>query len=311
MTPKDLSVIIPLYNKETTIERAVKSVLNQPNLPCEIIIVDDGSTDKGDTIAQNLSQKHQIVTLVSQRNSGVSAARNRGVSEVNTPYISFLDADDAWEPGYIRNLTRLINSVKEADFFSLGYQMHCEGFTYKPYTALPEDFMGVVNNPIRIYSDGYGLIQTSAICFKKVFFEKLGGFPEGVKFGEDIYLWLKACTEGTLAFYNTVSATYYKEEINSINRRKLHHPYHVSYFTNNLNNYSGQQKRNLKHFLLKNIFIQWAAAKIEKNRWQKKILRSYVFKLNKILWLIIIFIDLIPAPLFDIIRRRRIQRLKS
>lgn len=311
MTSEDLSVTISLYNKEKTIERAVESIITQPKQPHEIIIVDDGSTDRGPEIAGNLSRKYKIVTYVRQPNSGVSVARNRGVTEASTRYISFLDADDVWEPTYIMNLVNLINFAKEADFYTLAYQMHSEKGTYKPYADLPDHFMGIVDNPVKTYSDGYGLIHTSAITFKKEFFEKLGGFPEGINFGEDLYLWLKACTEGRLAFNNSVSVTLHKEAINSINRRKLH-PYHVYYFTKNLSRYSSQQQKELKNFLIKNIFIQWAAAKIEKNRWQQNVLRSYAFKLSKPGWIILLFSEVIPARFFDMIRKRRIQsRLKK
>ena len=90
-----ISVVIPLYNKEKYIKRAIESVLNQTFQKFEIIVVNDGSTDKSAEIVQNI--KDPRIRLINQKNAGVSAARNRGIQEAKYEYIAFLDADDFWE----------------------------------------------------------------------------------------------------------------------------------------------------------------------------------------------------------------------
>ncbi|MBN4057996.1 glycosyltransferase [Olleya sp. AH-315-K02] len=91
-----LSIVIPLYDKEKYIERCLKSLLAQDlsQDQYEIIIVDDGSTDAGGTIAQNYSEIHANIHFFLQQNKGVSASRNRGLEIANGDYVYFLDADD-------------------------------------------------------------------------------------------------------------------------------------------------------------------------------------------------------------------------
>ncbi|MCL6275531.1 glycosyltransferase [Muricauda sp. 2012CJ35-5] len=90
------SILIPLYNKEKYIDRCLKSLLDQ-NLSedtYEIVIVDDGSKDSGPKIAQEFAEKHTNIHLISQKNQGPSAARNRALEAAKGEYLYFLDADD-------------------------------------------------------------------------------------------------------------------------------------------------------------------------------------------------------------------------
>ncbi len=310
MNPSDVSVTISLFNKEHSIQRAVDSILKQKLQPKSIIIIDDGSTDNSSEIAKNLSSEHPAIKYIYQDNKGVSVARNRGIEESDTDFICLLDADDVWEPNYMVNLTELYKHVDDADLYCLAYQMYSEYGMLKPKVALAANFKGVVENFISTYSKGYGLIHTSAICFRKTFIQKIGGFPEGENFGEDLYVWLKAGLEGKIAFTDNISVTLYKEPVNSIKRRE-HHPFHVSYFVKNLKNYSKVEQSALKEFLVKNIYLQWAAAKIEKNSEQKQTLRRYCYQLSRSRWLILLLSELLPSKIFVLLRDRRIkQRLR-
>lgn len=91
-----LSVIIPLYNKETEIKRSIDSVLNQEFSDFELIVVNDGSTDSSQVVVESI--KDERIKLINQPNGGVSAARNRGVEEAVGKYVVFLDADDKFLP---------------------------------------------------------------------------------------------------------------------------------------------------------------------------------------------------------------------
>ena len=94
-----ISVVIPAYNAESTIKRAVDSVINQTRVADEIIIVDDGSSDRTtQTVEDNYGSK---VRCIRQVNGGVASARNRGIRESTGNWIAFLDADDEWLPDKI------------------------------------------------------------------------------------------------------------------------------------------------------------------------------------------------------------------
>ena len=94
-----ISVIIPLYNKEDYISRAIDSVLRQTFKDFELIIVNDGSTDQGPGIARNFHDRR--IRVIDQQNSGEGAARNRGVAEARAELVAFLDADDEWESSFL------------------------------------------------------------------------------------------------------------------------------------------------------------------------------------------------------------------
>lgn len=94
--PVDISVILPVYNGSAYLKEAIQSVLSQSFPSLELIIVDDGSTDDSPLIVQELMQIDQRIRYLTQENSGVSAARNTGITASNGRFIAFLDQDDRW-----------------------------------------------------------------------------------------------------------------------------------------------------------------------------------------------------------------------
>ena len=92
-----VSVIVPLYNHRRYIRTAVESVLNQTAPPLEILVIDDGSTDKSRDAIADFIESGEII-YVRQENQGVSAARNHGISLARGEFIALLDSDDAWMP---------------------------------------------------------------------------------------------------------------------------------------------------------------------------------------------------------------------
>jgi glycosyltransferase involved in cell wall biosynthesis len=111
MEQADVSIIIPVYNTEDYIADTIDSIVNQMLSNIEIIIVDDGSTDKSPQILENYKQKDPRIRIISQKNQGVSVARNRGIEEARGKYIYFMDSDDLLDPRTL--LSCYQKSVKE------------------------------------------------------------------------------------------------------------------------------------------------------------------------------------------------------
>lgn len=95
----DISVIIAMRNAATTIEATLTSALAQQGVAFEVIVVDDGSTDRGDRLVEAIARRDRRVRLARQPGLGVSAARNFGIALSTAPLLAFLDADDLWAPG--------------------------------------------------------------------------------------------------------------------------------------------------------------------------------------------------------------------
>jgi len=99
-----VSVIIPAYNAEATIERAVASALAQDVVDIEVIVIDDGSTDRTAAVARDAGHDDPRLRIVQQTNGGVSAARNAGLDHAGAEWVAPLDADDAFVPTRIARL---------------------------------------------------------------------------------------------------------------------------------------------------------------------------------------------------------------
>lgn len=105
-----VSVIVPVFNAQDTLERCLTSITNQDYELAEILIVDDGSTDSSLALARDFAKKHHNIQVISQSNHGVSAARNSGLEAAAGTFIQFVDSDDFLEPHATRTLVTLMES---------------------------------------------------------------------------------------------------------------------------------------------------------------------------------------------------------
>ena len=106
-----ISVIVPCYNAEKTIERCICSLSRQDYKEIEIIAINDGSSDDTYRILQRCCEKEDRLIIINQTNAGVSAARNIGMQAARGEYYSFVDADDFVEPDYLSKLATYINGA--------------------------------------------------------------------------------------------------------------------------------------------------------------------------------------------------------
>ena len=110
-----ISVIIPLYNKEPIIERSLQSVLSQDYDDFEVVVVNDGSTDRSADIVRSINDPR--IRLIEQENGGPSKARNTGTKNARGEWILFLDADDELLPGALNYFSQRTTTVSDADMF--------------------------------------------------------------------------------------------------------------------------------------------------------------------------------------------------
>jgi glycosyltransferase involved in cell wall biosynthesis len=202
-----ISIVMPLYNKETDVRRAVESVLNQSVSNFELIVVNDGSTDRGPDVVRSISDAR--IRVFDQENAGVSAARNRGINESKSDLIAFLDADDEWNPEFLETILHLREKYPSCGVFATNYIFRevngkhhlpiIRGLPPHPWEGVIEDYFGVA-----VRSDPP--LWTSAIAVTKKAILAAGLFPVGVTNGEDLLTWARLAVEFDIA-YSTMSGS--------------------------------------------------------------------------------------------------------
>lgn len=206
---RDISVVIPLYNKAAEIEATLRSVLCQTLPPREIIVVDDGSTDGSAEIVERVAPS--AVTLVRQANGGVSAARNRAMRIASGRWVALLDGDDLWCPDHLACLASLIGRYPDCGACGTGFYVESGGRRTAGDT--PRNGGGGIVDFFRESMSRYVLIP-SATALRRDLALELGGFPEGMRMGEDQYLWTKIARSAPVAFSPKPTAVYSRSASN-------------------------------------------------------------------------------------------------
>ena len=179
-----VSIVLPLYNAESTIVFSVRSVLNQTYKNWELIIIDDGSTDNSvkvllnfiDTIEEEVKDK---ITFLTQKNNGPSFTRNRGIKSATGDYIAFLDSDDLW----VEEKLEL-----QIHYFSKFEHIGIIGGGFNKTSKKDKDFIEISYN--RLLFKNYFLTPT--VIIKKEFLDDEDYyFNEAKKYAEDQDLWLR------------------------------------------------------------------------------------------------------------------------
>lgn len=205
--PDDISVVIPLYNKAAEIGATLRSVLEQTVPPREIIVVDDGSTDGSADVVERMAADR--VTLVRQPNAGVSAARNRAIRMASGQWVALLDGDDLWCPDYLAGVVSLIGRWPDCGAYGSGFYVDNRGRRTVGDTPRDE---GIVDF-FRESMSRYVLIPSAAVLRRDLVLS-LGGFPEGMRMGEDQYLWTRIARTAPVAFSPKPAVVYSRSASN-------------------------------------------------------------------------------------------------
>jgi glycosyltransferase involved in cell wall biosynthesis len=184
-----VAVIIPVYNGEKFIRRALDSVLKQTHPPAEIFVVDDGSRDSTREILA--AEYGETVVVIAQQNGGPAKARNAGLREARSEFVAFLDADDWWEPAKLemqlealrRNPTALVN------YTGIRLVREVDGHTADELPVPPESLWPT----LRWCNPG---IPPSCVMVRRDVIEKVGGFNERQVGCEDWCLWFEIRANG-------------------------------------------------------------------------------------------------------------------
>ncbi|EGD59086.1 glycosyl transferase family 2 [Novosphingobium nitrogenifigens DSM 19370] len=175
------SVVIPCYNCEMTLIRSVRSVQAQTFTDVEILLVDDGSSDKTLGLAQALAHNDDRILVVSQRNAGAAATRNRAVAFAKGRLIAFLDADDWWHPGKLaaHHALHAARPELDASFAQIAF-MAKDGHEPLTRSSVPQGLLSIVQvlreNPVCTMSNA--VVRADS-------FRRFGPFRESLTHSED------------------------------------------------------------------------------------------------------------------------------
>lgn len=208
-----ISVVIPLYNKETTIKHSLKSVLVQDYDDIEVIVVNDGSTDKSVEVVKSINDPRIVV--IEQENGGPSKARNTGIRKAKGEWLVTLDADDELVEHALSKMIKEAEKYNDADIIDfVGYIRQGEKLTRR-YHPLE----GRVNKPLRaLYyrqispSSGHAIIRTSFI--KKYLYD------ERIRRFEDYELELRMLPEAVIYSSQEITEIHNVDYAEASNARK-------------------------------------------------------------------------------------------
>lgn len=278
------SVVIPLFNKQDSIARAVNSVLLQSYQDFELVVVNDGSTDNSLSALSSFTDDRLIV--ISQKNQGVSAARNRGVAESNYDQVCFLDADDEWHPEFLHEISTLLQETPDCTLYVTACsEVNEKGLAKLGFVSNALERKGIIVDFYTQYSMNSMLINSSNVCVNKEYFLKAGGFPEGVRYGEDIYLWLILADMGNVSVSHRKLSTIYRNTENragdSIDNEI---GYHVKYFLGEgIHSIKEKHRKDLMKFVIKSAVFHALYAALAGKRSLARMYAECIYKKNRIL----------------------------
>jgi len=242
------SIIIPLYNKENFISDTLKSVFSQSFSDFEIIIVNDGSTDKSEE--KVLSFNDSRIQYFHTENRGVSLARNYGISKANGKIIAFLDADDIWFSKHLEHIKELSILFPECGLFATNYELYynAKRMVRPKFTDIHDkEWKGILSD---FFKSSYinRIAWTSAVAVPKRVFETVGNFNPNITLGagEDTDLWIRIALNFNVAFNNQISARHVLHAENRISLTKT-----LSRSFAKFDTFKEEEKKNisLKRFL--------------------------------------------------------------
>ncbi len=211
-----VSIIIPAFNAEKYIKETLKSALGQTYKNIEVIVVDDGSTDKTAEMVKSFNDPRLI--YIHQGNKGQSAARNAGIQKAKGEYIAFLDSDDLFLP---QKIERQVEFLKNHPDCGLCYCKIYHFFSDKPqklfYNPVP-NYSGFIFDKFLENS----VVNPLAAFLRKEYLDKYGGFKDDWRRCDEQYLWLKLAFNKVKFCYLDEILAYYRVNENSLSNQAVY-----------------------------------------------------------------------------------------
>jgi glycosyltransferase involved in cell wall biosynthesis len=216
----DVSVVVPVFNGEGYIERALCSALDQTGCRFEVIVVDDGSSDSTQSILQKFSRDVRVVRHVENR--GLPAARNTGIRSAKSDVVALMDADDFWAKGKLAEQAQVFREHPEIDIvftdFSTvdqnGEKTGWQGGIRKQLPALGLTLRELGSDVFELVGDvHYALIRhtsfmhPSGVSIRKPILDVAGYFDESMKYCEDLEMWIRLAACGKVALIDKTLVT--------------------------------------------------------------------------------------------------------
>jgi glycosyltransferase involved in cell wall biosynthesis len=178
-----VSCIVPVFNGERFVSEAVESILAQTHRPLEVVVVDDGSTDRTPAVLAEFGDR---IRTFRQENAGPSAARNLGLEESRGEYVAFLDADDLWVDDKIEAQLTVLRGDPELDLCS----GHIRSFWIP---ELDEERRELEDEP---YHREKPMLSPCTLLTTRATFERIGGFDPALRAREDSDWFIRAQRAG-------------------------------------------------------------------------------------------------------------------
>lgn len=194
-----VSIIVPIYNGEKTLSRCVKSIMEQKFIEYELLLINDGSTDRSLEICYELEKSDKRIRVMDKANEGVSATRNFGIKEARGKYIQFVDCDDYVAKDYLDCLVKALEK-EQADLVIAGYTRHKNGKVTKrvPQPLTFENLNAFSKEFFNLYNQWFLNTPWNKLYRKEKIVDK---FPLNMSLGEDLLFnlhYLKYCEKITV-----------------------------------------------------------------------------------------------------------------
>lgn len=218
-----VSIIIPVYNAEVTIEKCLKSIINQSYKNIEIIVVNDGSTDKTENLILKYCEEDRRIMLINQNNSGVSNARNNGIKLATGDFILFVDSDDWLDNNMIEKMIEIAQREKtdvvRCNFFDEKIKKICvpDMYNLKNRRIVSKDYESeLVREHFLLAKEPIKNLVMLLLIKKEFLINNMIYFDENLYMMEDVVFYQKIINSSKSIYFMNEPLYHYMENSNSV-----------------------------------------------------------------------------------------------